>query len=137
MGNWEDGDRMNKKIKIQKVSSLSFVITIIVAVLFAGIAAMGRREFNELKSSTEEYIACENAAKQLLDGSDYLSEQTRLYAMTGQKKVHGAVFPGSTGSLGCAYGDRILFHASYGENIPDRSGNLAGRNPEYFPDSRR
>ena len=44
MGNWEDGDRMNKKIKIQKVSSWSFVITIIVAVLFAGIAAMGRRE---------------------------------------------------------------------------------------------
>ena len=54
MGNWEDGDRMNKKIKIQKVSSWSFVITIIVAVLFAGIAAIGRGEVKELKSTTEE-----------------------------------------------------------------------------------
>ena len=77
---------MSRKIKIRSVSSWSIAVTIIVAVLFAGIAAMGRREFNELKTSTEMYIVCEKAAKQLQDGSDYLSEQVRLYAMTGQKK---------------------------------------------------
>lgn len=91
-GKRKDGGRMSKKIKIRKVSAWSFAITIIVTVLFAAIAAMGRREFGELKSSTELYIVCENAAKQLQDGSDYLSEQVRLYAMTGQTKYMDLYF---------------------------------------------
>ena len=84
--------RMKKKIKMQRVSSWNIGITVVVAVLFACIAAMGRKEVQVFKTSTEQYITCENAAKQLQDGSDYLSEQVRLYAMTEEVKYMDLYF---------------------------------------------
>ena len=36
--------------------------------------------------TTEQYVTCESAAKDLQDGSDYLTEQVRLYVMTGQQE---------------------------------------------------
>lgn len=77
--------RMGRKIKIRKVSSWSIGITVIVAALFLAISVLSAKEFTILHDTTEQYIECERAAKQLQDGSDYLTEQVRLYAMTGQR----------------------------------------------------
>ena len=49
-------------------------------------------KFQVLKTSTEQYITCENAAKQLQDGSDYLSEQVSLYDMTEEVKYMDLYF---------------------------------------------
>ena len=43
-------------------------------------------EFNTIKTATEQYITCEDATKQMQEGSDYLTEQVRLYTMTGEKQ---------------------------------------------------
>ena len=83
---------MKRKIRIQKVSTWSIGITIVLAVLFMFISIEGQREFVELEEATEEYISCENAAKQLQDGSDYLTEQVRLYAMTGKSEYRDLYF---------------------------------------------
>lgn len=83
---------MKKKIRIHRVSSLSIVITTVLAVVFFFIAAQGDREFHVLQSSTEEYISCENAARQLQDASDYLTEQVRMYAMTGDSTYRDRYF---------------------------------------------
>lgn len=77
---------MKRKIKILKVSNGSFIITIILTILFFVIAVCGSREFYILKKATDQYIVCEEAAKKLQDGSDYLTEQVRLYVMTGESK---------------------------------------------------
>lgn len=77
---------MSKKIKIQKVSSWSTGITILVAIVFVCISILGEKEFAIVRDTTEQYITCERAAKQLQDGSDYLTEQVRMYAMTGKSK---------------------------------------------------
>lgn len=77
--------RMGRKIKIRKVSSWSIGITIVVAALFVVISVLSEREFSILHNTTEQYIQCERDAKELQDGSDYLTEQVRLYAMTGQR----------------------------------------------------
>lgn len=77
---------MSKKIKIQKVSSWSTGITIFVAIVFVCISIMGEKEFAIVRNTTEQYITCEKAAKQLQDGSDYLTEQVRMYVMTGKQK---------------------------------------------------
>lgn len=77
---------MKRKIKILKVSNASFITTIILAILFFILAVSGSREFHILQKSTDKYIVCEEAAKELQDGSDYLTEQVRLYVMTGNKK---------------------------------------------------
>ena len=76
---------MNKKIKIRKVSAWSIGITILLAVLFLVIAVQGGNEFQVVQETTNKYILCERAAKNLQDGSNYLTEQVRLYSMTGER----------------------------------------------------
>lgn len=76
---------MGKKIKIRRVSSWIIGITVFVAALFLIISMISERKFLILHDTTEPYIQCERAAKQLQDGSDYLTEQVRLYVMTGQR----------------------------------------------------
>ena len=78
--------KMKRKIKIERVSTWSIIITIIVATLFGFISFQSEKEFHVLQTTTEQYILCEKAAKQLQDGSDYLTEQVRLYVMTTQKE---------------------------------------------------
>ena len=68
---------------MQKVSTWSIGVTCILAVLFAFVSIVGQKEFQVLETATDQYIACENAARKLQDGSDYLTEQVRLYVMTG------------------------------------------------------
>lgn len=76
---------MMKRVKIRRVSVWSMVITAAVGLLFFGISSWANREFRVLQTATEQYILCEKAATNLQDGSDYLTEQVRLYAMTGQQ----------------------------------------------------
>ena len=75
---------MMKRVKIRKVSAFDMVITIVVGILFFVIAYWGNKEFHALQDTTEQYIVCERAANSLRDASDYLTEQVRLYAMTGE-----------------------------------------------------
>ena len=74
-----------KRVKIRKVSVWSMVITVVVGALFFVISSWTNREFRVLQTTTEQYILCEKAAANLQEGSDYLTEQVRLYAMTGQR----------------------------------------------------
>lgn len=76
---------MGRKIKIRKVSFWSIGVTLFVAALFMVVSILSEREFVILHDTTEQYIQCEREAKQLQDGSDYLTEQVRLFAMTGQR----------------------------------------------------
>lgn len=77
---------MRRRIKIERVSTVSIIVASALAILFAFICALGLKEFNVLQVSTERYITCEAAAKQLKEGSDYLTEQVRLYVLTGEAK---------------------------------------------------
>ena len=74
---------MSRKIKIQKVSIWSMGITVAIAVLYSFIVVQSEKEFHILETTTQQYIECEQAARQLRDGSEYLTEQVRMYAMTG------------------------------------------------------
>ena len=76
---------MKRKIKIQSISAWSIVIALILTVVFVVILHYGKNEVKRFEDATDQYIVCENAARQLQDGSDYLTEQVRLYAMTGER----------------------------------------------------
>ena len=56
------------------------------------VSFRSEKEFKILRMTTEQYIACERAAKQLQDGSDYLTEQVRLYAITRESKYMNLYF---------------------------------------------
>ena len=59
--------------------------TVVVGLMFFVMSFWGNREFHVLQDAAERYILCERAAKNLQDGSDYLTEQVRLFAITGQQ----------------------------------------------------
>lgn len=71
-----------KGIRIERVSKIEICVTLILAVLFVYVMVRSHQEFQVLQTSTEEYIQCEKAARQLQEGSTYLTEQVRLYATT-------------------------------------------------------
>ncbi len=75
-----------QRIQVRKVSIWNMIVAVIVGVLFLVISYWSNREFHVLELSTDQYIACEQAAKELKDASNYLTEQVRLYAMTGQRE---------------------------------------------------
>ena len=76
---------MKRKINIQSISAWSIGIALILTVVFVVILHYGKNEVKRFEDATDQYIVCENAARQLQDGSDYLTEQVRLYAMTGER----------------------------------------------------
>lgn len=70
------------RVRIQSFSIWSLVIACIMAALFLLLSFLGMRDFNLLENSTKQYILCSNAARQLQEGSDTLTSQVRMYAMT-------------------------------------------------------
>ncbi len=73
-----------RRIRIRNVSIWSRVLAVVVGILFFIISFWSNKELKLFKSSTDQYIVCEHAAKNLEDASAYLTEQVRLYVMTGQ-----------------------------------------------------
>lgn len=63
-----------------------------VALLIACISVRGEEEFQTLREATNRYILSEKASAQLKEGSDYLTEQVRLYTMTGKSKYMSRYF---------------------------------------------
>ena len=81
-----------KKIRIKRVSTWNICLTLILALGFGILCFQSAKEFKALRSTTTKYISSEKAAKQLQEGSDYLSEQVRLYAVTGDVKYRKLYF---------------------------------------------
>ena len=77
--------KTKRKVRIQRISAWNMGMAIVVAVVFFIICIRGEQEFRVLRSTTEEYITCEKAANQLQQGSEYLTEQVRLYTITGER----------------------------------------------------
>ena len=77
---------MAKKIRVQHVSTLSIVFTVILSVICVAAFVYGHAQFVKLKAITEDYILCEETAEQLEEGSQYLTDKVRLATMTGEQR---------------------------------------------------
>ena len=71
---------MKRNIKLQTVSAWSIALTGIVAVLCLAISCSATRKFQALLTATDQYILCEDAAKQLQSG-----EIDALFCTSGVK----------------------------------------------------
>ena len=71
-------------VYLRSVGIILFAITLVW--IFAVIRMMFdcSQKFKLVEDVTDQYIICESAAKDLQDGSDYLTEQVRLFADTGK-----------------------------------------------------
>lgn len=80
------------RLRIRRVTAWNIGATVVVGLMFFVISFWGNREFHVLQDATERYILCERAAKNLQDGSNYLTEQVRLFAITGQQVYMDQLF---------------------------------------------
>lgn len=84
------------RVKIRKVSAWFIGAAVVMGGLFFALSAWSNREFHILQEETDRYMLCEQAAKDMQDGSDYLTEQVRMYAMTGRTEYMENYFTEST-----------------------------------------
>ena len=81
-----------KKIRITTVSRASIAMTVVVGAICVGLFVNGRIELNALNAATQSYMDCDQATRELQDGSNYLKEQARLAATTGDVKYANRYF---------------------------------------------
>ena len=75
-----------KKIRITTVSRVSIVMTAVVGAICIGLFLSGHSHLVELRQATETYMDCDHATRQLQNGSDYLKDEARLAATTGDTR---------------------------------------------------
>lgn len=83
---------MAGKHKIQTLSNWTIGAAIALLCSCGIIAAFGLKKYNVLRTSIQEYIDCEAAARKLQEGSDNLTTQVRLAVSTGEQQYVDAYF---------------------------------------------
>lgn len=83
---------MAGKVKIRVVSDWSIAATVVLAVLCLATMMFGLTQYKVLRQAMQDYIACEDAAHKLQEGSDTLTKQARLAASTGEQRYIDAYF---------------------------------------------
>lgn len=78
----EKGSKEVKGIKIKNINISMMVLSCILYLLLIGATLQSSKRYNTMMSNTEDYISCERNAGLIREGSDYLTEQVRLYTVT-------------------------------------------------------
>lgn len=80
------------RVRIRRASTASIITVIVLGIVCATFFVLGHVEFNKVQEATKDYIACENATRQLQSASNYLTEQARLAVETGDGKYIAAYY---------------------------------------------
>ena len=75
-----------KGIKIRTMNICMILISFILYIMLILATINASYRYNLMTSAMEDYIACEKNADLVKEGSDYLTEQVRLYTVTMDKK---------------------------------------------------
>ena len=81
----EEKDKEKKPVKGIRIRTLNYsmiAISIILYILLISATVYASHRYNILQNATSNYISCEKDASLVADGSDYLTEQVRLYTVT-------------------------------------------------------
>ena len=81
-----------KKIRIQRVSRVSMLLALLLAAVLTAVSVVRFRTFQSMRSATTRYVTAERSAEKLQKGSDTLTEQARLFVMTGSRKYMDGYF---------------------------------------------
>lgn len=81
-----------RKLHIKRFSTGSIILAAILSVLFVVIYIFGSRCYRRMDEATQLYLVSEQSAMQLQKGSDLLTEQVRMYVLTGERKYMDGYF---------------------------------------------
>ena len=74
--------RSAKGVRIRVLNAIMVVLAAAVSIIFLQAAHEASDTFDRFELATENYIRCESAATQMMDGSRYLTTQVRLFVVT-------------------------------------------------------
>ena len=78
--------------RIRRINIISVVLTLLILLLFLFGVQRAYQANRDLNQATEKYVVCETAATTLKQGSDNLTNQVRLYTITGDPTYLRAYF---------------------------------------------
>lgn len=79
-------------IRITTINKLMIVASAVFFVMLIAITVGISRQYQGLLQTSEEFAACEQAGSELMDASDYLTEQVRLYVQERDPKYMNNYF---------------------------------------------
>ena len=74
-----------KGLSLKTVSILMMVVSVITTAVLLITGIQTFRSFGEMEKSTDDYIAMEEAANELMAASDYLTEEVQCYTVMGDR----------------------------------------------------
>ena len=98
-GGGEMGKEGKKQIRGIKIQSMNYAMIAAAAVLYVILiyaTIQASVKYRRMMDATEDYILCEKDAALVREGSDYLTEQVRLYTMTMEPEYMEAYFEEKT-----------------------------------------
>ena len=81
-----ENNKDNAGLSLRATFIAMFIVTIAIAVVLLGITYRALKSFRALSDATESYIVLEDAAEELLSGSDYLTEEAQCFTVMGDMK---------------------------------------------------
>jgi diguanylate cyclase (GGDEF)-like protein len=90
-----------KKVKGIPVGLMNYVMaaaTLVVSVLLMLTSQATREAYTVMRTTTESYLTWQSTATELTKGSDYLTEQVRCFAATGEQQYMDNYFQEATGT---------------------------------------
>lgn len=73
-----------KGIRIRTINGVMILMACVLYILVIYATIQVSLRYDELIVATNDYIACEKNAALVREGSDYLTEEVRLYAVTSE-----------------------------------------------------
>lgn len=77
--------QQKKAISLRTLNIVMTAIAILAVAVILFLVLHVQNRYKQMHKSTQIYITCEMAAPKLNEGSDYLTEQVRCFAVTGKK----------------------------------------------------
>lgn len=71
-----------KGIKIKNLNIVMMIVSCILYIILIWATASASQKYDAMMTATQDYIACERNAGLVEEGSDYLTEQVRMFAVT-------------------------------------------------------
>lgn len=81
-----------KGLRIQTLSLWMVICTLLVALLIGNGIINVMKQYQELSDMTQKYIRAQKDVMNMSVGSDYLTDQVRLYVITGESRYADAYF---------------------------------------------
>lgn len=87
-----DGKTRIKGVRIQTLNYLMIFAAVVLYMILIYATYQISVRYDRLMKTTEDYIQCEKKAALVKQGSDYLTEQVRLYVVTGETEYRDGYF---------------------------------------------